>query len=77
MKKFEYKIETADHSVDEVEMLNRLGLEGWELISRSYSYLSTINEPKYSYCFKREIEDSYCCLVNTTGSDKDIIEVQE
>jgi hypothetical protein len=56
MKKYEYEIyptlrDNMDDEVNTIAVLNKLGLEGWELIF----YVPTFNEQKIYYHFKREI----------------------
>lgn len=52
MKKFEYK--TRKEYLKEHE-LNKLGDEGWELISHEAIYVSRTHDIKQHYIFKREI----------------------
>ena len=54
MKIFEYKIyltlrDNMEDEVNIIAILNKLGLEGWELIF----HVSTFNEHKIYYHFKR------------------------
>ena len=56
MKIFEYKIyltlrDNMEDEVNIIAILNKLGLEGWEHIF----HVSTFNEHKIYYHFKREI----------------------
>lgn len=52
MMKFQYK--TEKNHLDE-KQLNKLGLEGWELVSHSAIYVTLKHEIKQHYIFKRQI----------------------
>lgn len=50
MKQWEYKIKELGY--DKLQILNALGLEGWELVDAG---VAAVNQNSYCCIFKREI----------------------
>lgn len=53
MKKYEYKIVKDTKYVDEIELLNDLGKDGWELCCK---FVDNINPFREKWYFKRALD---------------------
>lgn len=57
MIQWEYKTEYGVLYMDD-ETLNKIGVEGWELVSFMFRYESAARLSHYNYIFKRQITEN-------------------
>lgn len=58
MKRFEYKIKKLRWlSTDELDDINKLGIDGWEMVSLIYVKEDGYPDSYYRVIFKREITE--------------------